>query len=128
MPAQLEIPFEQMGGAACGDLAAGGRCPQPHRQRCGWIAGIAAGRDPQPVCPCAFCYWQARKLVVPAAAVLPFGSDSHCTLSMPKVCRNCAQVRLGDETAGAAGIEVLAGLKPGENVALDPVRAGLAVK
>ncbi len=33
-------------------------------------------------------------------------------------------VRLG--AAQGAGVEVLAGLKPGERVALDPVRAGLA--
>ncbi|MBK7658837.1 MAG: hypothetical protein IPJ28_06670 [Betaproteobacteria bacterium] len=35
------------------------------------------------------------------------------------------QVRLG-EAADAAGVEILAGLRPGEKVALDPVKAGLA--
>jgi hypothetical protein len=35
------------------------------------------------------------------------------------------QVRLG-AVADERGIEVLAGLKPGERVALDPVKAGMA--
>ena len=37
------------------------------------------------------------------------------------------QVRLGEEYAGGT-LEVLAGLAAGEKVALDPVKAGVALK
>ncbi len=36
------------------------------------------------------------------------------------------QVRAGRGVADENGVEVLAGLRPGERVALDPVRAGMA--
>jgi len=63
------------------------------------------------------------RLTVPAAAVLRRGEltavyaaqDSRFVLKA---------VRLG--VAHGAGVEVLAGLKPGERIAIDPVRAGLA--
>jgi hypothetical protein len=37
------------------------------------------------------------------------------------------QVRLG-ETSTDGGVEVLAGLSPGEKVALDPIKAGMTGK
>ena len=63
------------------------------------------------------------RLTVPAAAVLRRGEltavyaaqDSRFVLKA---------VRLG--AAAGTGVEVLAGLKAGERIALDPVRAGLA--
>lgn len=67
---------------------------------------------------------QTRRLVVPNAAVLRRGelvsvyvlaADGHFLQRL---------VRLGEQF-GEAGVEVLAGLKAGEKVALDPVRAGM---
>lgn len=74
-----------------------------------------------------FSTGSARKLAVPASAVLRrseitavyvVGKDNRVSLR---------QVRLG--TPDARGqVEVLAGLNPGETIALDPVKAGIYVK
>lgn len=75
--------------------------------------------------------WQsgtAQRLVVPTSALLRRGE-----LTAVYVNREGANgsafvlraVRTGADH-GVAGVEVLAGLQPGEQVALDPVRAGLA--
>ena len=74
-----------------------------------------------------FAVGSAKKLLVPAAAVLrrseltavyAVGADERVYLR---------QVRLG-EPAGDAEIEVLAGLMPGESVALDPIKAGIYIQ
>jgi RND family efflux transporter MFP subunit len=66
----------------------------------------------------------AGRLVVPASAVLRRGELTAVYVAQgPGFVLKA--VRLGADR-GAAGIEVLAGLKAGERVALDPVRAGLA--
>lgn len=73
-----------------------------------------------------FTVGRGRKLVVPTRAVLRrsevtgvyvVGSDGRPVLR---------QVRIG-ESAGADFTELLAGVKPGEKVALDPVKAGMAL-
>lgn len=66
----------------------------------------------------------AQRLVLPAAAVLRRGELTavYAVQGRQFVLK---AVRLGAER-GAAGVEVLAGLKAGERVALDPVAAGLA--
>ena len=74
-----------------------------------------------------FVTGEARKLIVPAAAVLRRSEVTAVYVVDAKGLPQLRQVRLG-ETAGDAGYEVLAGLKPGENVALDPVRAGLSAR
>jgi len=67
---------------------------------------------------------KARKLVVPAQAVLRRGEVSAVYAIDEKGGLQMRQVRLGEPVAGEA-IEVLAGLSAGERVALDPVRAGM---
>jgi hypothetical protein len=66
----------------------------------------------------------AQRLVLPAAAVLRRGELTavYAVQGQQFVLK---AVRLGADR-GAAGVEVLAGLKAGERVALDPVKAGLA--
>ena len=66
----------------------------------------------------------AQRLVVPASAVLRRG-ELTAVYAVQERQFVLKAVRLGADR-GAAGIEVLAGLKAGERVALDPVRAGLA--
>ncbi len=66
----------------------------------------------------------APRLTVPAAAVLRRGELS-AVYAVQGSAFVLKAVRLGADR-GAAGIEVLAGLKAGERIALDPVRAGLA--
>jgi len=67
---------------------------------------------------------KARKLVVPAQAVLRRGEVSAVYAIDEKGGLQMRQVRLGETVAGEA-VEVLAGLSAGERVALDPVKAGM---
>ena len=71
-----------------------------------------------------FAVSRARKLLVPEAAVLRRSELTAVYVVDAKDKVQLRQVRLG-EPAGEAQIEVLAGLTPGERVALDPVKAGI---
>ena len=66
---------------------------------------------------------QAERSVVPASAILRRGELTAVYVASAKGFLLKA-VRLGADH-GAMGVEVLAGLMPGEQVALDPVKAGL---
>lgn len=71
---------------------------------------------------------QADKLTVPAEAVFRRGELTAVYVAAPVGSAEgfvLRAVRLG-ASHGSGGHEVLAGLRPGEKVALDPVRAGLA--
>jgi len=74
-----------------------------------------------------FVTGKARKLLVPAAAVLRRGELTGVYVVDEKATPHLRQVRLGESVAGS-DIEVLAGLAPGEKIALDPVKAGIALK
>ncbi|MEW5943072.1 MAG: efflux RND transporter periplasmic adaptor subunit [Pseudomonadota bacterium] len=69
----------------------------------------------------------ARKLLVPAAALVRRSEVTAVYVVDGKGGVQLRQVRLG-EPAGQAGVEVLAGLVPGEKVALEPVKAGMYLK
>jgi hypothetical protein len=70
-----------------------------------------------------FASGQAQHLVIPAAAVLRRGELTAVYVVADKGFVLKA-VRLGADH-GSQGVEVLAGLKPADHVALDPVNAGL---
>lgn len=70
-----------------------------------------------------FVTGQSQKLLVPVAAVLKRSEVTAVYVVDAKGGVQLRQVRLGDATPD--GIEVLAGVKPGERVALEPVKAGL---
>jgi RND family efflux transporter MFP subunit len=72
-----------------------------------------------------FTVGRAKKLLVPASAVL-HRSEVTAVYVVDKGVARLRQVRLGEQSGG--DIEVLAGLNEGEQVALDPVRAGMATK
>lgn len=73
-----------------------------------------------------FVTGQAQHLLLPDAAVLRRGELTAVYVATPQAPGFALRaVRLG-ATHGGAGVEVLSGVKPGERVALDPVRAGLA--
>lgn len=74
-----------------------------------------------------FAIGRAKKLLVPAAAVLRRSELTAVYVVGEKEQVQMRQVRLG-ESAGEGLIEVLAGLVPGERVALDPVQAGIYLK
>jgi multidrug efflux pump subunit AcrA (membrane-fusion protein) len=64
---------------------------------------------------------------VPPGAVLRRGEVTAVYVVDDKNNSRLRQVRLGEAVAGGR-IEVLAGIKPGDRVALDPVKAGIALK
>jgi hypothetical protein len=66
----------------------------------------------------------AARLLIPASAVLRRGELTAVYVASDRGF-SLRAVRLGADRAGA-GMEVLAGLKEGERIALDPVKAGLA--
>ena len=72
-----------------------------------------------------FVVGKANKLVIPASAVLRRSEVVAVYVVDEKGSVKLRQVRLGDAVADGA-VEVLAGLSPGEEVALDPVKAGMA--
>lgn len=73
-----------------------------------------------------FVVGKAKKLLIPASAVLRRSEVVAVYVVDEAGNPKLRQVRLGD-MAGENEIEVLVGLKPGESVALDPVKAGMAL-
>lgn len=67
---------------------------------------------------------RARALTVPEAAVLRRSEVTAVYVLEANGHARLRQIRLG-ESAGEGTIEILAGLKDGERVAIDPVRAGI---
>jgi RND family efflux transporter MFP subunit len=74
-----------------------------------------------------FSIGRARKLVIPFSAVVRRSEVTGVYVVSERQTIRFRQVRLG-ESAGASEVEVLAGLKPGERVAIDPVRAAMALR
>ncbi len=71
-----------------------------------------------------FVVGKAKKLTIPSRAVLRRSEVVAVYVVDDKGGMKLRQVRLGEESDGL--VEVLAGLKPGERVALDPVKAGMS--
>ena len=71
-----------------------------------------------------FTVGRARKLVVPASAVIKRSEVTGVYVVNDQGAAVLRQIRLG-EPAGQGYIEVLAGLTAGEKVALEPVKAGI---
>ena len=74
-----------------------------------------------------FVTGKAKKLLVPAAAVLRRGEVTAVYVIDEKNAARLRQVRLSEPLAGGFH-EVLAGLSAGEKVALDPVKAGITAR
>jgi RND family efflux transporter MFP subunit len=74
-----------------------------------------------------FVVGKIKKLMVPASAVLRRSEVVAVYVVDEKGGVKLRQVRLG-ETSTDGGVEVLAGLSPGEKVALDPIKAGMTGK
>lgn len=73
-----------------------------------------------------FVTGKTKKLLIPAGAVVRRSEVVAVYVMDDKGKAELRQVRLG-ETAGQDEIEVLAGLNPGERVALEPVKAGMTL-
>jgi RND family efflux transporter MFP subunit len=74
-----------------------------------------------------FATGEARKLVIPNSAVLRRSEVTGVYVVDAKNHVSLRQVRLGEPTAKGE-VEVLAGLNPGDTIALDPVKAGIYAK
>lgn len=74
-----------------------------------------------------FAVGRAKKLLVPASAILRRSELTAVYVVGEKDRLTLRQIRVG-EPAGEGEVEVLAGLLPGEKVALDPVKAGIYLK
>jgi len=72
-----------------------------------------------------FVTGRALRLMLPRAAVVHRSEVTGVYVVDDKGVPRLRQVRLG-EAADENYVEVLAGVRPGERVALDPVRAGMA--
>lgn len=73
-----------------------------------------------------FVVGKASKLLIPASAVVRRSEVVAVYVVDDKGMPKLRQVRVGDPS-GANEIEVLVGLNPGESVALDPIKAGMAI-
>lgn len=74
-----------------------------------------------------FAVGEARRLLIPKGAVVRRTEVTGVYVVSPRGEVHFRQIRLGDHSDGGE-VEVLAGLNPGEKVALDPVRAAIAMK
>jgi hypothetical protein len=74
-----------------------------------------------------FVTGQGAKLTVPATAILRRGEVTAVYVQDDKGQPRLRQVRPGEAVADGR-IEVLSGIKPGDKVALDPVKAGIGLK
>lgn len=72
-----------------------------------------------------FVTGKANKLLIPASAVLRRSEVVAVYVVDDKGVAKLRQVRLGEAT-GQDEVEILAGLNPGEKVALEPVKAGMS--
>jgi len=72
-----------------------------------------------------FVVGKANKLVIPSSAVLRRSEVTAVYVVDAKGEVKLRQVRLGEPTADGA-VEILAGLNPSENVALEPIKAGMS--
>jgi multidrug efflux pump subunit AcrA (membrane-fusion protein) len=73
-----------------------------------------------------FTIGKASKLLIPSSAVVRRSEVVAVYVVDDQGVARLRQVRLG-EPAGQDEVEVLAGLNPGEKVALDPIKAGMVL-
>lgn len=74
-----------------------------------------------------FSTGETRKLVIPASAIIKRSEVTGVYVIDANNRATLRQIRLGERTARGE-VEVLAGLNPGEAIALDPVKAGIYAK
>lgn len=74
-----------------------------------------------------FVVGRTQKLAIPASAVVRRSEVTAVYVITPERQIRLRQIRVGETGAGGS-VEVLAGLTPGETIALDPLAAGIALK
>jgi len=92
-----------------------------------YLPDDAAGVIPGAFARVHFVIGSARKLAVPAQAVLRRGEVTAVYVLSPDRAPSLRQVRLGEPLVGGE-LEVLAGLAAGERIASDPIKTGILLK
>ncbi len=137
--ASSEVPAIQAGGGARVEIPSVGRWieaksitivpsadPRTHSTEIRIdLPGDVQGIYPGIFARAHFVVGRAPRLMVPREAVMHRGELTAVYVLGEDGGPQLRQVRLGD-VSDERGLEVLAGLKPGERVALDPVKAGMA--
>jgi len=125
LPAQVEFPALKRVVATTQITLIPLADSRTHSSRLRLELGEVAGLLPGQFARAYFATGVTRKLVIPEAAVLRRSEVSAVYVLAAGGQPQLRQVRLG-ETAGDGWVEVLAGLREGERIAQQPVRAGLA--
>jgi RND family efflux transporter MFP subunit len=125
LPAQVEFPALKRMVATTQITLIPLADSRTHSSRVRLELGEVAGLLPGQFARAYFATGVTRKLVIPEAAVLRRSEVSAVYVLAADGQPQLRQVRLG-ETAGDGWVEVLAGLREGERIAQQPVRAGLA--
>lgn len=86
------------------------------------LAQPVAGAYPGMFARVHFITGRAQKLMIPVAAVVRRSELTAVYVVSDEAAVKLRQIRLG-EAAGEAGVEVLAGLSPGDRIALEPAQA-----
>lgn len=98
---------------------------QTHSRRLRLELGNAPGLMPGQFARVHFVTGSERKLAIPEQALLKRSEVNAVYVRMQNGMMQMRQIRLGESSADG-WIEVLAGLREGEQIALDPIKAGLA--
>lgn len=125
MPVQVEVPALKRRLTAKQVTLVPVADSRTHTARLRLELGDAAGLLPGQFARAYFATGVARKLVIPESAVLRRSEVTAVYVQGAGAQAQLRQIRTGDGS-GDGFIEVLSGLREGERIALDPVRAGLS--
>ena len=123
LPARVEFPSLKLSGYARQATLVPVADSRTHTARLRLDLGQVAGLLPGQFARAYFVTGNARKLVVPEQAVL-HRSEVTAVYVLDSGQPQLRQIRVGEAPVNGF-VEVLAGLRAGERVAQDPVRAGL---
>lgn len=124
MPVQVEVPALKRRLTAKQVTLVPVADSRTHTARLRLELGDAAGLLPGQFARAYFATGVARKLVIPESAVLRRSEVTAVYVQGAGAQVQLRQIRTGD-ASGDGFIEVLSGLREGERIALDPVKAGL---
>jgi RND family efflux transporter MFP subunit len=124
MPVQIEVPAAKRRLTAKQVTLVPLVDSRTHTSRLRLELGDAAGLLPGQFARAYFATGVARKLLIPDSAVLRRSEVTAVYVQNAGGQVHLRQIRIGD-ASGDGFIEVLSGLREGERIALDPVRAGL---
>ena len=124
LPVQVEVPAVKRRLTAKQVTLVPLADSRTHTSRLRIELGDASGLSPGQFARAYFATGVARKLVIPESAVLRRSEVTAVYVQGAGAQAQLRQIRVG-EAAGSDYIEVLAGLREGERIALDPVKAGL---